>query len=163
MNVLNVTSPDINNGNGCRVTVWVAGCRHKCKNCHNKWTWLYEQGTPLSDDKIRNAVFNELSKPYIEGITFSGGDPLDQSLASINELYMFIQEIHERFPDKTIWLYTGYTLEELKGFKKTCIDNVLANIDYLVDGPYIDEQRDLTLPFRGSRNQRIINMKNGES
>ena len=163
MNVLNVTSPDINNGNGCRVTVWVAGCTHKCPKCHNKWTWLYTQGTPLSSDKIRNAVCNGLEKPYSEGITFSGGDPLDQSLVSINELYLFINEIHERFPDKTVWVYTGYTLEELKAFDKSCINNVLSSIDYLVDGPYIDELRDLSLPFRGSKNQRIINMRNGES
>ena len=167
LRVLNITAPDINNGNGVRVTLWVSGCSHHCKGCHNQWTWNYNQGKPLADniEEIEKALDNWLSKDYIEGITFSGGDPLDQDELGLYQLLELINWIRDTYPTKTIWVYTGYEYDEL--IDKTKLDqislarkSILKNIDVLVDGPYKEELRDIAhCPFRGSTNQRIIKLK----
>ncbi len=150
MRYIGVTSPDINNGTGCRVTVWVAGCSHCCKGCHNPSTWNYNQGETDIWDKLSEA----LSKPYIFGVTFSGGDPLAQDERSLIELSNLIDRIKEEFPDKDIWLYTGDVYEEAieHYMKKRIIDKC----DVLVEGPFKLYLRDTSLAFRGSSNQRII-------
>ena len=165
LRVLDITAPDINNGNGIRVTMWFAGCRHHCKGCHNKWTWTYDQGTPLkelTDDNEYMIKLKEwLSKDYVEGVTLSGGDPLCQDEESLNELKALINYFRKFYPTKNIWLYTGYVYEDLKGLQKEIVDMV----DVIVDGPYIEAKRDIAhTPFRGSTNQRIIyNTKKAES
>lgn len=156
MKILSITSPDVNNGTGFRVTLWVAGCSHHCKGCHNPETWDYNQGRPLRE--VRKDLYKQLDKSYIKGLTLSGGDPLAQSKKSLFELYLLLRRIKKKFPDKDIWIYSGYTYEEIlqDKFKKL----VLSQCDVLVDGPYRYALRDTSLPFRGSSNQRIIYLKN---
>ena len=150
MKYLNITSPDINNGTGCRVTVWVSGCSHRCKGCHNPQTWDYNQG--MAD--IWDELSARLSKPYIKGVTFSGGDPLSQTDKSLEELSALITRIRTEFPDKDIWLYTGDIYEE--ALKTPLKREIIEKCDVLVDGPYLFYLRDVSLAFRGSSNQRVI-------
>lgn len=153
MRIHKVTFPDVNNGLGCRITIWVSGCAHHCKGCHNPETWDFHSGREFTqEDKDR--VFDLLSKPYMKGVTFSGGDPL----CSYEEVLAFAKELKERFPQKDIWLYTGFTIEYIQGH----MSEILDYIDYLVDGKYMEELRDITLAFRGSKNQIIWEKKNGE-
>lgn len=148
-----ITAPDIANGNGCRVVLWVSGCTHKCKNCHNPETWSFTYGKKF-DDKTITEIFKWLDKPYISGLTISGGDPLDRSSYELTEILCLCKTVKERYPDKNIWIYTGYVYESLNDNQK----EILEYCDVLVDGPYIESMRDLSLPFRGSTNQRIINL-----
>lgn len=156
MKILNITSPDVNNGTGFRVTLWIAGCSHHCRGCHNPESWDYNQGTPLRE--VRKDLFDKLDKSYIKGLTLSGGDPLAQSRRNLLELYFLLRRIKKKFPNKDIWIYSGYTHEEIlqDKFKKL----VLSQCDVLVDGLYKYALRDTSLPFRGSSNQRIIYLKN---
>ena len=155
MNYISITNPDINNGLGCRVTLWVAGCSHHCKGCHNPETWEYNQGKPL--DEAYDGVAAALRKPYIKGLTLSGGDPLSQSDDSLRELYDFLVRIKHDFPDKDIWIFAGEYYEE--AVQHDIKKKILDLCDYMVDGPYVCQQRDLSLAFRGSRNQNIIRLK----
>ena len=156
MKILNITSPDVNNGTGFRVTLWVAGCSHHCRGCHNPESWDYNQGKSLRE--VRKDLFDKLDKSYIKGLTLSGGDPLAQSRRNLLELYFLLRRIKKKFPNKDIWIYSGYTHEEIlqDKFKKL----VLSQCDVLVDGLYRYALRDTSLPFRGSSNQRIIYLKN---
>ena len=158
LRILDITAPDINNGNGVRVTLWVSGCTHKCKGCHNSWTWNYNQGKIFKEDsdEILNKLSNWLSRDYVDGLTISGGDPLDQDKNTLFELKQIVNWVKMNFPSKTIWIYTGYTYEELNEYQL----DVVENTDVLVDGPYKEELRDIAhCPFRGSTNQRIIYIK----
>lgn len=159
MNILTITTPDIENGEGFRVTVWCAGCSHHCPGCHNPHTWSYAQGSPLMSPSVLHSIFTEVSKPYIQGITLSGGDPLCQTDDSLRELQDFIEYFREQFPDKDIWLYTGYTLEEIECSELR--SRIIHNCDTIVEGRYIEHLRDGDLAFRGSSNQHIIHMKDG--
>ena len=156
MKILNITSPDVNNGTGFRVTLWIAGCSHHCRGCHNPESWDYNQGKPLRE--VRKDLFDKLDKSYIKGLTLSGGDPLAQSKINLLELYFLLKKKKKKFPNKDIWIYSGYTHEEIlqDKFKKL----VLSQCDVLVDGLYKYALRDTSLPFRGSSNQRIIYLKN---
>ena len=154
MRYINITSPDINNGTGFRVTLWVAGCSHHCKGCHNPETWNYNQGKKLKE--IKEELFDKLSKSYISGITISGGDPLSQNKLSLLELYFLLRKIKRKFPNKDIWLYTGDVIEDINKDKLKKL--VLSQCDVLVDGPYKYALRDTSLAFRGSSNQRIIHL-----
>jgi anaerobic ribonucleoside-triphosphate reductase activating protein len=153
--VLTITHPDVENGTGCRVTIWASGCPHHCPGCHNKHTWEYGQGKNIFD--VQEQIFEAVDKPYIKGITLSGGDPLGQSFPALQQLEIFIDDFKKEFPDKDIWIYSGDTIENLVlSFIKK---RILMKCDYLVDGPFIQEQYDPDLEFRGSSNQRIINLK----
>lgn len=166
INYHNITHDDMNNGNGLRVVLWLSGCSHHCYNCQNPQTWNPNSGIPF-DESAKQEIFNELSKDYISGITFSGGDPLHEN--NLDEVLKLVQEIRISFPEKTIWLYTGYELSEIikqEQYEKVSgIPSVwskrweiVSNVDVLVDGEYIDEQKDLTLKWRGSKNQRVISI-----
>ena len=144
----NITYPDVNNGEGCRVTLWVAGCTHHCKGCHNPQTWSFKSGREFTED-IKNKLYNVLKLPYIKGITLSGGDPLD----SFDDIFELVKDIKNSFNDKDIWLFSGYTLEDIQNSDKNII---LQYIDVLVDGEFKEELKDLSLKFRGSSNQRIL-------
>lgn len=174
MNYLKIEHDDVCNGIGIRCTIWFTGCSHKCTGCFNKETWDENSGIEFNIE-AKKELFDELSKDYISGITFSGGDPLHKN--NIIEVNNIIQEIKKQFPNKTIWLYTGYTWEELspntliRGIdEESTIHNVRANIikscNVVIDGPYIDDLRDITLKWRGSSNQRVIDvqktLQNGE-
>lgn len=167
----------MNNGDGLRVVLWLSGCSHHCYNCQNPQTWNPDSGIPF-DESAKQEIFNELSKDYISGITFSGGDPLHEN--NLDEVLKLVQEIRISYPNKTIWLYTGFTWDSIMNYKSTNKftekdalfnfhikkdlemiqrKNIIKLCDVLVDGEYIDEQRDLSLKFRGSKNQRVIDVK----
>lgn len=149
MRIHKITYPDLNNGIGCRVTLWISGCSHHCKGCHNKETWSFLSGKVFNNIYLTQ-LLQILALPYIKGLTLSGGDPLD----SAEDVLKLIQEVRKEFGNtKDIWLYTGYKLEELNPLQK----EVVKLCDTLVDGPYIEKLRDVSLPFVGSSNQRIIN------
>lgn len=144
-----ITKCDMKNGDGLRTVLWVAGCSHRCPGCHNPITWDPNDGIPF-DQAAKEEIFEELSKDYVSGITLSGGDPLfPGNRDTIAEL---IDEIKERFPGKTIWLYTGYLWEDVKDLPG------ISKVDVLIDGPYVEALRDTTLHWKGSSNQRVIDV-----
>lgn len=151
MKYLDILDCDTANGSGVRITLFVSGCSHKCKGCHNPESWNPNNGKEFTDE-TKQKLFKLLERDYIDGITFSGGDPLYPS--NRETVVKLIKEIKEKFPNKTIWLYTGYQYEDVK--------DLLNYVDIVVDGKFILEQRDITLPFRGSPNQRIIDIKNNK-
>ena len=150
MNYHKIEKTSIANGTGIRVVLWVSGCSLHCKGCHNPETWNANSGK-LFDEEAKKELFEALNKPYIQGITFSGGHPLENE--NIAEIYSLCKEIRNKFPTKDIWLYTGYVFEDINSYL------IMKHIDVLVDGKYMDEQRDLTLKWRGSRNQRVIDVQ----
>lgn len=154
-----MTYPDIANGNGVRVTLWLPGCTHKCPGCHNAWTADFNQGKEL-DTEAYNKLVDILNKPFVDGLTISGGDPLDQSDEVLENLYKIIvflkADVKKEF---NIWIYSGYYKEDLI---RDSQKKILEYCDVLVDGPYIQEKRNIMLPFRGSENQRIWDLKNNE-
>lgn len=150
MNYHKIEKTSIANGTGIRVVLWCSGCSLHCRGCHNPETWCVNSGR-LFDEKAKQELFEALDKPYIQGITFSGGHPLENE--NISEVYNLCKEIKEKFPTKDIWLYTGYIFEDINSYL------IMEYIDVLVDGRYIEEQRDITLQFRGSKNQRVIDVK----
>ena len=153
MNYHDIKHDDMLNGDGIRVTLFVSGCCHRCKGCHNPETWDKNSGM-FFDEKAINEIFEELSKDYISGLTLSGGDPLfPGNRFTVTEL---CKEIKNRYPNKTIWLYTGYLYEEIKDL------DILNYIDVLIDGPYVESLRDVSLEWRGSSNQRIIYLKDAK-
>jgi anaerobic ribonucleoside-triphosphate reductase activating protein len=170
MNYHNITYPDMNNGDGLRVVLWLSGCSHHCHKCQNPQTWNVDSGI-LFDKDAKEELFRELSRDYISGITFSGGDPLHEN--NVDDVLKLITEIKEKYPDKTIWLYTGFDFEFLKHsfeeskkmlqahWKDVAFNRfrIISLCNILVDGKYINEQRDITLKWRGSKNQRVIDMQ----
>ena len=146
----NITKDDMLNGDGLRVVLWVAGCTHCCKECHNPVTWDPAGGLYF-DDAARAEVFEQLDKPYISGITFSGGDPLHA--ANRLDVRDLMKEIREKYPDKTIWLYTGDTWENIRHL------TLMQYVDVLVDGEFQIQKKDKKLLWKGSSNQRVIDVK----
>ena len=155
MNYHNIKHDDMNNGDGIRVVLWVAGCDHHCKGCQNQQTWDYNSGIEF-DDEAKKELIEALSKPYIKGLTLSGGDPL---CAADNNFFFFLCDLKRQFPDKDIWLYSGYTIEEILKDNNVLKSNILLLCDVLVDGRYIEKKRDITLKWRGSSNQRVIDIQ----
>lgn len=145
----NITKDDMLNGEGLRVVLWLSGCTHRCPGCHNPITWDINGGI-VFDDNAKQEIFNELKKDYVSGITLSGGDPLHPSL--LHEVEKLIKEIKEKFPMKTIWLYTGFDFEDIKNLL------FIKNIDVIVDGKFIMSLFDKQLHWRGSSNQRVIDV-----
>lgn len=163
MNYHNITYPDMNNGEGLRVVLWLSGCSHKCKGCQNPQTWDANSGIPF-DEAAKEELFRELDKDYISGLTLTGGDPLfENNLAAVLNL---VSEIRLSFPQKSIWLYTGYTWEDILNEDYYYLEEhdtlrkaIVAQCNVLVDGQYIDSQKDIALHYRGSKNQRVINIE----
>lgn len=146
----NITKDDMLNGDGLRVVLWVAGCTHQCRMCQNPITWDINGGIPF-DSEAKQELFDELNRDYISGITFSGGDPLHPQNRS--EIGMLIQEIKEKFPDKTIWIYTGFKWDEIKDI------SYVRKADVVVDGSFEIELLDPKLHWKGSSNQNVIDVK----
>lgn len=143
----------IANGNGVRCVLWISGCEVHCKNCQNPQTWDKCSGIYF-DKNAKEELIETLSKDYIKGLTLSGGNPLEKY--NISELLSLLKEIKKLYPNKDIWCYSGYTYEQL--MQREDLKDIWQYIDVLIDGPYIDEQRDITLKWRGSKNQRVINI-----
>lgn len=160
MNYHKIDKCSISNGIGFRTVLWVSGCSHHCDGCHNPETWDGDSGQ-IFDETAKQELFNNLEHEYISGVTFSGGDPLADENAET--VYRLVREIREKFPDKSIWLYTGFRLEEIAIDTKNSIEEyrfrAAANADVLVDGKFEADKKNLSLPFRGSSNQRLINMR----
>lgn len=155
MNYHNITTDDMLNGDGLRVVLWVSGCTVECKNCQNPQTWNFSSGIPFTEEAM-NEILENLNNPYIAGLTLSGGHPLES--ANLSTVKTIVETVKTKFPDKTVWLYTGFTWEEIKeGY--ILFWDILNNVDVVVDGRYIDELRDINLSFRGSGNQRIIDVQ----
>ena len=146
----NITKDDMLNGDGLRVVLWVAGCTHGCQGCHNPITWDIEGGIEF-DEGARQEIYAEMEKDYISGLTFSGGDPLHpQNRKEITEL---ARELKQKYPDKTLWMYTGFSWDEVDDLQ------VMQYIDVLVDGEFIMALKDDQLHWKGSSNQRVIDVK----
>lgn len=146
----NITQDDMLNGDGLRTVLWVSGCAHRCRECHNPITWDRDGGIPF-DEAAEEELFEKLSRPYISGVTFSGGDPLLPD--NRGEIARLIRRVREELPQKTVWLYTGYE------WKDICTLPLLADVDVLVDGKYVAELRDTQLHWRGSSNQHVIDVR----
>ena len=150
MNYHNITKCDILNGEGVRVVLWVSGCSHHCPNCHNAITWD-ENGGLLFDETAKQELFDALNNPDIDGITFSGGDPL--FLGNRETIGNLVEEIKQKFPNKNIWLYTGFLWEDVKHL------SFLKDVDFLIDGRFEQEKFSTKALWRGSTNQRVIDVK----
>lgn len=155
MNIAQIRKYDIANGTGIRVSIFVSGCRHACKGCFNQDYWSFSYGEKLDKDKIE--YIKELSKSeFVSGITILGGEPFQQDL---DELYFLISEVKSILrPEQDIWIYSGYTYEELIPNHKA--KNILDICDVLVDGKFDEGLKNLRLKFKGSSNQRVINLHN---
>lgn len=197
MNFLKIDKEDVCNGEGLRVVLWLSGCSHKCKGCQNPQTWDTNSGI-LFDESAKEELFRELDKDYISGLTLTGGDPLFEEnidgvldlVTEVNKRYNMTRYIEENEqenhnmssenankirlskPEKSIWLYTGYTLEDIAGgraYDKNGASfmfeddrkryQIISSCDVLIDGRFIDTQRDMTLKWRGSKNQRVIDIQ----
>lgn len=151
---------DIANGSGVRVSLFVSGCRNHCKNCFQPETWDFQYGQPYTEETEKH-IIESLSHPYIQGLTLLGGEPLEPENQEV--LIRLLRKVKAECPEKDVWCYTGYTLEQALQYGSPCrcavTDELLSLIDTLVDGRYEDELRDISLKFRGSSNQRLIDMK----
>jgi len=145
-----ITKEDMLNGDGLRVVLLVSGCNHHCKNCQNPVTWDENCGLPF-DEAAEKELFEALDKPYIDGITFSGGDPLFP--ANRSEVFRLAKKIRQTLPEKTIWLYTGYLWEQIKDLEG------ISDIDVIAEGEFVEDLKDTNIPWVGSSNQRVIRVK----
>ncbi len=156
-----VKKSDIANGEGIRTTLFVSGCRNRCKGCFQPQTWDFNYGKPFTDE-VAEDIFKTFENPFVRGLTVLGGEPMEPE--NQTALLPFLKEFKHRFPERTIWLYTGNLYEELIGIKEgsekrlPITDEILSLVDILVDGRYVEELRSIGLRFRGSSNQRIIDM-----
>lgn len=157
MNYHNITYPDQNNGPGLRVVIWVSGCSHHCLECQNPQTWDKNSGI-IFDNSAKEEIIEQLKNNYISGVTWSGGDPMHKD--NVETVLKFTEKIHDLFPEKNIWLYTGYTFEEIMNDTNLRRKQLLDLCDVLVDGEYKKELRDISLHWCGSSNQRVIDVKN---
>ena len=155
MNYISIIDETITDGTGLRTSIYVSGCNHHCNGCHNPQTWSFETGEPLTKELIELLIQNIKNNPLLNGVTFSGGDPLEVGNA---EFLLDFLKMFKR-AEINVWCYTGYIYEDLLDMpaQREC----LKYIDVLVDGPFIKELKDPDLIFRGSSNQRIIKLVNG--
>ena len=168
MNYIKIDTEDVCNGDGLRVVLWLSGCSHHCYNCQNPQTWDANSGIPF-DESAKKELFRELDKDYISGLTLSGGDPLHE--ANLDGVLDLVNKIRLLFPNKSIWLYSGYTwnqvmnpviTDDFNPSRDELLDKrkeIVKQCNILVDGKYIDSQRDITLKWRGSSNQRVIDTR----
>lgn len=159
MNYANVKYCDVANGLGCRTVLFVSGCRNHCKGCFQPETWDFSYGH-FFDETIQEEILRSLEPAYVKGLTVLGGEPFEEENQKV--LLPFLKRVQERFPNKDIWCFTGYLydVDLVTGGRKCTSDTpeLLSLIDVLVDGPFVEEQRNLMLKFRGSENQRLIDM-----
>ncbi len=160
MNYATIKWYDVSNGPGVRVSLYVSGCRNKCKNCFNPETWDFDYGQPFTEE-TENKILDAMEPEYIKGFTLLGGDPFEPENAEV--LAPFMRRMRKRYPEKSLWCFTGYDYERdlltgKKGDPETVM-KILRCLDVLVDGRFVEELKDLNLRFRGSSNQRIILVK----
>lgn len=146
----NITTDDMLNGDGLRTVLWVAGCTHRCEGCHNPITWDIDGGIPF-DGAAETEFFEKLSADYISGATFSGGDPLHPQ--NRGEITRLAKRIKTELPEKTLWLYTGFVWEDIRELE------IIPLLDVVVDGRFVKALLDAKLHWKGSSNQRVIDVK----
>lgn len=157
MNYSAIKDCDIANGPGVRVSLFVSGCNIRCKGCFNYEAWDFNAGKPFTNDTI-NKIIEMLKPSYIKGLTILGGEPLDPR--NRNDVLKLLRIVRSVYGDKkSIWLFTGYVYYDYMWLSDKTVDNIFAHIDVLVDGPFKEERKNLSLKFRGSENQRLIDMK----
>ena len=155
MNYASIIKADIANGEGFRVSLFVSGCARNCPGCFNKDAQCADFGKPF-DDKAKKKIFKELQNEWCKGLSLLGGEPLSKLSDNRKQVIAFAKEVKEKFPDKTIFLWTGYLFNEILEDKD--MKGILDYVDILIDGPFIEENKDLSLKWRGSSNQHIINV-----
>ena len=146
----NITKDDMLNGEGLRSVLWVAGCTHHCKNCHNPITWDINGGIPFDED-AKQELFESLDFDYVSGLTFSGGDPLHPQ--NREEVFKLAKEVKEKFPNKTVWVYSGFLWDDFKNNPN------MKYFDVFCDGEFVEELKDVRIPWVGSSNQRVIDVQ----
>lgn len=142
---------DIANGDGCRVSLFVSGCRNRCEGCFQKETWDFDYGEEFTEE-TENRIIELLSPWYISGLSVLGGDPME--IENQKALLPFLKRVKETYPQKSIWMWTGYRYDSVENFE------ILKYVDVLVDGRFVEAWKDISLRFKGSRNQKIIDVKN---
>ncbi len=160
MNYAEIKYCDIANGLGCRTVLFVSGCRNACKGCFQPQTWAFDYGNEF-DEKVQKEILDSLAPAYVQGLTLLGGEPFEEE--NQKDLLPFVRKVKEMYPKKNIWAFTGYIYDKdlIPGGRKYTedTDELLSLIDILVDGPFKEEEKDITLKFRGSRNQRVIDLQ----
>ncbi len=162
MNYATIKFYDIANGEGVRISLFVSGCTHRCKNCFNQVAWDFAYGEPFTKS-VQEKILKELAPDYIAGLSLLGGEPLEPE--NQKALLPFVREVKRLYPKKTVWCYTGFVLDEKTGELTATCKNIpetkelVSLFDVLVDGPYVEELKDIRLKFRGSSNQRVIDVQ----
>lgn len=160
MNYAEIKYCDIANGLGCRTVLFVSGCRNACKGCFQPQTWAFDYGNEF-EEKVQKEILDSLAPAYVQGLTLLGGEPFEEE--NQKDLLPFVRKVKELYPKKNIWAFTGYIYDKdlIPGGRKYTedTDELLSLIDILVDGPFKEEEKDITLKFRGSRNQRVIDLQ----
>ena len=160
MNYADIKLADVANGTGVRVSLFVSGCNHHCKGCFNPEAWNFNYGKEFTEEE-ENRILKELEHSYVSGLSILGGEPLEYE--NQKGLLPLLRKVKEKFPEKNIWCYTGYTFDDdvegkmLQNYEQT--EELLSYIDVMVDGKFEEDKKDLNLKFRGSYNQRIIDVK----
>ena len=159
MNYAEIKSVDIANGEGIRVSLFVSGCTHHCKGCFNQMTWDFDYGKPFTAE-VEQQLLNDLDPSFITGLTLLGGEPMEP--VNQRALLPFLKQFKEKYPRKTLWIYSGYLFDRDltdpsgRAYVNDVTKEILSMTDILVDGPFVESQKDISLVFRGSSNQRII-------
>lgn len=159
MNYGNIKFYDIANGEGVRTSLFVSGCTHHCKNCFNPETWSFSYGKPFTEETI-DEIVKSLEPDHINGLSLLGGEPME--IANQKALLPLTEKVKSLYPNKTIWCYSGYLFEDLLPGGKVCApwtSELLKNIDILVDGEFVEKLKDISLRFKGSSNQRVIDVQ----
>lgn len=155
MNYVQILAADVANGPGFRVSLFVSGCARGCKGCFNTKAKDPTSGKPF-DDEAKEKIFNELKNDWCKGLSLLGGDPMSKLSNNRKTIINFCKEVKEKFPTKTIWMWTGYLFDEIKNDKTMA--PILKYVDVIIDGPFVEELKDTTLTWKGSSNQNIINV-----
>ena len=158
MNFATIKKRDIADGPGVRVSLFVSGCTHRCEGCFNEIAWDFDYGAPFTD-AVQDELLEALAPDYVQGLTLLGGEPFEPE--NQRALLPFLKRVREVYPQKNIWCYSGYTLEQLQGESRArceVTDEMLAQLDVLVDGRFVLAKKNIRLRFRGSENQRLIDM-----
>lgn len=162
MNYATIKWTDIANGEGVRISLFVSGCTRRCKDCFNAVAWDFSYGKPF-DESVRESIYEGLKAEYIAGLSLLGGEPLEPE--NQRALLPFLKEVKKRFPEKSIWCYTGNVFDPATGLLKEqdknteVTEELISLFDVLVDGEFIEAQKNIRLKFRGSSNQRILDVK----
>jgi anaerobic ribonucleoside-triphosphate reductase activating protein len=156
MNYASILKCDIANGPGFRVSLFVSGCTRRCQGCFNLEAQDPKFGKPF-DEEAKKKIFDELEKDYCSGLSLLGGDPMSKISDIRPTVIEFCKEVKEKFPEKSIWMWSGYTFSELKNDETS--NGIFKYIDVLVDGPFIEEEKDIDLAWKGSKNQKVIDVK----